>query len=108
MGALFAAEPLIGTPDCPLGNLVEAATWPDCIRREGWRWGYTSAWHYQTEPVTEEYDARKNCSGGNCVSAQIARNLMEGAAVVTRAQQLRTFGVAMPPASCGYRPRPLG
>ena len=71
---LFAAEPLIGTPDCPLGNLVEAATWPDCIRREGWRWGYTSAWHYQTEPVTEDYDARKNCTGGNCVSAQIERN----------------------------------
>ena len=71
---LFAAEPLIGTPDCPLGNLVEAATWPDCIRREGWRWGYTSAWHYQTEPVTEDYDVRKNCSGGNCVSAQIERN----------------------------------
>ncbi len=71
---LFAAEPLIGTPDCPLGNLVEAATWPDCIRREGWRWGYTSAWHYQTEPVTEDYDVRKNCTGGNCVSAQIERN----------------------------------
>jgi len=71
---LFAAEPLIGTPDCPLGNLVEAATWPDCIRREGWRWGYTSAWHYQTEPVTEDYDVRKNCTGGNCVSAQIEGN----------------------------------
>ncbi|MBD58692.1 MAG: endonuclease [Citromicrobium sp.] len=71
---LFEAEQQIGTPDCALSNLVDAATWPDCIRREGWRWGYTSAWHYQTEPVTEEYDARKNCSGGNCVSAQIARN----------------------------------
>ncbi|MBB3034757.1 S1/P1 nuclease [Alteriqipengyuania lutimaris] len=71
---LFKAESQIGTPDCPLGNLIEAATWPDCIRREGWRWGYTAAWHYQTEPVTEEYDAGKNCSGGNCVSAQVTRN----------------------------------
>ncbi len=44
----------------------------------------------------------------NRTVVQIARNLMEGAAVVTRAQQLRSFGVAMPPASCGYRPRPLG
>ena len=35
-------------------------------------WGF--AWHYQTEPVTEEYDARKNCSGLGCVSAQVERN----------------------------------
>ena len=71
---LFRAERLIGTPDCALSDLVDAATWPDCVRREGWRWGHTAAWHYQTEPVTEEYDARKNCSGGNCVSAQVERN----------------------------------
>lgn len=72
---LFRAERQLGTPDCPLANLVDASTWPDCLRGEGWRWGYTFGWHYQTEPITEEYDARKNCSGGNCVSAQITRNL---------------------------------
>ncbi|WP_375290297.1 S1/P1 nuclease [Qipengyuania sp.] len=71
---LYAAEPLLGTPDCPLDNLEQAAVWPDCIRRDYNRWGYTAAWHYQTEPITEPYDVRKNCSGGNCVSAQIARN----------------------------------
>jgi len=38
---------------------------------------------------------------------QIARNLLEGAAVVTRAQQLRSFGVPVPPAAFNYRPRPL-
>jgi PfaD family protein len=38
---------------------------------------------------------------------QIARNLLEGAAVVTRAQQLRAFGVAVPPAAFVFRPRPL-
>ena len=38
---------------------------------------------------------------------QVARNLMEGAAAVTRAQQLRTFGLAMPPSSFDFRPRPL-
>jgi len=38
---------------------------------------------------------------------QIARNLLEGAAVVTRAQQLRSFGVPVPPAAFDYRPRPL-
>ncbi len=39
---------------------------------------------------------------------QVALNLMEGAAVVTRAQQLRTSGLAISPASFNFRPRPLG
>jgi trans-AT polyketide synthase, acyltransferase and oxidoreductase domains len=38
---------------------------------------------------------------------QVAKNLLEGAAVVTRAQQLRTFGLAVPPAGFHFRPRPL-
>jgi hypothetical protein len=71
---LIAHERELGTPDCRLRSLPEAATWPDCVRRESWRWGYTAAWHYQTEPITEPYDARKNCGGGNCVSAQVERN----------------------------------
>lgn len=40
-------------------------------------------------------------------AAQIARNLLEGAAVVTRAHQLRTCGVAVPPAAFEFRPRKL-
>jgi hypothetical protein len=71
---LIAHERELGTPDCRIRSLEEAATWPDCVRREGWRWGYTAAWHYQTEPISEPYDFRKNCSGGNCVSAQVERN----------------------------------
>jgi PfaD family protein len=39
--------------------------------------------------------------------AQIARNLLEGAAVVTRAQQLRSFGFPVPAAAFSFRPRPL-
>jgi trans-AT polyketide synthase/acyltransferase/oxidoreductase domain-containing protein len=39
---------------------------------------------------------------------QVARNLLEGAAVVTRAQQLRSCGVPIPPAAFDFRPRPLG
>jgi len=38
---------------------------------------------------------------------QVARNLMEGAAVVTRAQQLRCCGAAVPPSAFDFRPRPL-
>jgi trans-AT polyketide synthase, acyltransferase and oxidoreductase domains len=38
---------------------------------------------------------------------QIARNLLEGAATVTRAHQLRTYGVAVPDDAFVYRPRLL-
>lgn len=39
--------------------------------------------------------------------AQIGLNLLEGAAVVTRAQALRTAGVPVGPAAFAFRPRPL-
>ncbi len=39
---------------------------------------------------------------------QVARNLLEGAAAISRAQQLRSFGAPMPAAAFDYRPRPLG
>lgn len=71
---LLRAAPLLGTPECPLKTLSDASVWPDCLRGQAWRWAYTFAWHYQTEPITQPYDARQNCSGGACVSAQIERN----------------------------------
>jgi PfaD family protein len=40
-------------------------------------------------------------------AVQVARNLMEGAAAVTRAQQLRASGLAVPPSAFDFRPRPL-
>ncbi len=40
-------------------------------------------------------------------AAQIARNLLEGAAVITRAQQLRTYGVPVPSEAFHFVPRPL-
>lgn len=43
----------------------------------------------------------------NRTVVQIARNLLEGAAVVARAQQLRSYGVPVPPAAFDFRPRPL-
>ncbi|MFJ5088036.1 PfaD family polyunsaturated fatty acid/polyketide biosynthesis protein [Streptomyces sp. NPDC088674] len=38
---------------------------------------------------------------------QIALNLLEGAAVLTRAHQARTYGVPVPAAAFAYAPRPL-
>jgi hypothetical protein len=71
---LIAHQAELGMPSCPIHSLADAATWPDCLRGQYWRWAYTFAWHYQTEPIGEPYDVRKNCGAGNCVSAQIERN----------------------------------
>ena len=71
---LLKAAPELGVPDCPLDSLEDAAYWPDCIRKDYWRWGYTFAWHYRTAPVCEAYNPRANCSGQNCILAQIERN----------------------------------
>jgi len=43
----------------------------------------------------------------NRTVVQVARNLLEGAAVVTRVHQLRTYGVAIPSEAFDYRPRLL-
>lgn len=43
----------------------------------------------------------------NRTVVQIARNLLEGAAAVTRAGQLRSYGLPVPPASFQFKPRPL-
>lgn len=71
---LLRAAPQLATPGCDLASLEDAAVWPDCLRGEGWRWGYTFAWHYRTTPICEPYDPRSNCAGGNCVIAQIERS----------------------------------
>lgn len=71
---LMRSEELLGTPECPLATIQDASVWPDCVRRTRWRWGYTAAWHYRTAPICEAYNARANCPGGSCVTAQIERN----------------------------------
>ncbi len=75
---LLRAEALLGTHDCPLSSLEDASVWPDCVRRDYWRWGYTAAWHYRTAPICEAYNARENCPGGACVTGQIERAALAG------------------------------
>ncbi|KPP94354.1 S1/P1 nuclease [Erythrobacter sp. HL-111] len=70
---LMRSERLVGTPDCALSTIEDASVWPDCIRRDFARWGYTAAWHYRTAPICEAYDPRANCPGGSCVTGQIER-----------------------------------
>ncbi len=41
------------------------------------------------------------------LDVQIALNLLEGAAVITRASQLRSFGLPVPTTAFQFQPRPL-
>jgi hypothetical protein len=43
----------------------------------------------------------------NRTVVQVARNLLEGAAVITRAHQLRTYGVPVPAQAFTFAPRQL-
>ena len=39
------------------------------------RWGYTNSWHYQNVDICKPFDLKSACADGNCVSAQIDRNV---------------------------------
>lgn len=71
---LMQSEALLGTPDCQLKSLRDASIWPDCIRSDRVRWGYTGPWHYQNVDICKPFNMRSACANGNCVSAQIDRN----------------------------------
>ena len=72
---LLRAEGGLHTPTCHIGSLGDAAIWPDCLRGDPERWRYTFVWHYQDGPVcAARFDPKAYCPGGNCVTAQIARD----------------------------------
>lgn len=73
IAALLRVQAQLGTPKCTVRSLEDAAVWPDCIKRDKWRWGYTSTWHYHDIPVCGSFDPKLDCADGNCVTAQIER-----------------------------------
>ena len=66
---------LLDTPTCPARTIAQASVWPDCIKTLGDRFSYASTWHYQNVDVCRPFDLAAPCRDGNCVSAQIERNL---------------------------------
>jgi hypothetical protein len=66
---------LLDTPTCPARTIEEASIWPDCIKTLGERFSYASSWHYQNVNICQPFDQASACRDGNCVSAQIERNL---------------------------------
>ncbi|MFC4294090.1 S1/P1 nuclease [Novosphingobium tardum] len=71
---LLRAAPQLGTPDCPVKSIEDAATWPDCVRRDRERWAYTTPWHYDDQDICKPFKPQVTCANGTCVSAQVERN----------------------------------
>ena len=77
---LLADQALLGTPECPAGTPADAAVWADCIKplkdAAGQpRFGYAYTWHFQDVNVCKPFELGTACADGNCVSAQIERDM---------------------------------
>ena len=75
IGRLLRRSRLLDTPTCPARTIEQASIWPDCIKGLGERFSYAASWHYQNVDVCRPFDQAAACRDGNCVSAQIERNL---------------------------------
>ncbi|MGN6376936.1 MAG: S1/P1 nuclease [Sphingomonas sp.] len=73
--ALLKHSALLDTPTCPAATPAEAAVWPDCVKTLGDRFKNTFAWHYQDVEICQPFDLKTPCKDGNCVSAQIERDI---------------------------------
>lgn len=73
--ALLARATLLDTPTCPARTIEEASVWADCIKTLGPRFSYAYSWHYQNIDICKPFDLNPPCRDGNCVSAQIERDV---------------------------------
>jgi hypothetical protein len=73
--ALLARAALLETPTCAAATPAAASVWPDCIRNLSARFSYTNPWHYQNVDICRPFDPSSACRDGNCVSAQIDRQV---------------------------------
>ena len=82
MKRILADQALLETPSCPAGTPADAAVWPDCVKplkdvAGKSRFGYAYGWHFQDVEVCEPFapSLAAACKDGNCVSAQISRDV---------------------------------
>lgn len=78
--ALLARSDLLDTPTCKASTMADASVWADCIKplknADGsLRFGYAYSWHYQNVGICRPFDLTAPCKDGNCVSAQITRDV---------------------------------
>ncbi|MEI5687926.1 S1/P1 nuclease [Sphingomonas kyungheensis] len=77
---LLAETPLLDTPECPATTIEGASTWADCVKPlkgpDGKsRFGYAYNWHFQDVNICQPFTLEEACKDGNCVSAQITRDV---------------------------------
>jgi hypothetical protein len=72
---LLAKQGLLETPTCPARTIEQASVWADCIKPLGPRFSYAYNWHYQNVYICKPFTLKGNCPDGNCVSAQIERDV---------------------------------
>jgi len=76
IGRLLAqAGPLLDTPQCPARTIEQASVWADCVKKLGDRFRYAYGWHFQDVNICKPFDLKPACKDGNCVSAQIERDV---------------------------------
>lgn len=77
---LLAQSALLDTPTCPAATIEDASVWADCVkplkRADGKRrFDYAYGWHFQDVNICRAFDLVPACKDGNCVSAQIDRDV---------------------------------
>ena len=77
---LLAEAPRLDTPECPATTIEGASTWADCVKplkgQDGKsRFGYAYNWHFQDVNICQPFTLEEACKDGNCVSAQITRDV---------------------------------
>ena len=72
---MLARSDLMETPKCPARTIEQASVWADCIKTLGPRFSYAYNWHYQNVNICKPFDLKGACKDGNCVSAQIDRDV---------------------------------
>ena len=75
VAAILAKGATVDTPGCPLATLEDASVWPDCVRSLPDRFKFSFPWHYQNIDVCTAFDPAAKCADGECVTAQIPRQL---------------------------------
>lgn len=73
--ALLRQSKLLETEACPARTIEQASVWADCIKTLGPRFSYAYNWHYQNVNICKPFDLKSACKDGNCVSAQIERDV---------------------------------
>lgn len=77
---LLRRSALLGTPTCPARSIEDASIWADCVKTikspDGKRpFDFAYSWHYQNVNICKPFDLVVPCKDGNCVSAQIERDV---------------------------------